>query len=176
MKAIKRYLELRKPPKNKNKNGLFISQKGGRLKACGINSIVKNIGVMAGIEKKIYPHIFRSSIITHLHKNNASLREIQSISGHKRIETLMIYIRPDEKELRKAYIDKTPIFNDEPKKLSKSKEDQLKIQQNLIPDNKSQNIEEKIINLYRDEKISKEDFMTLMTGKPYMKDDLIGYV
>ena len=52
---------------------------------------VKNAVKKAGIVKHATVHTFRHSFATHLLQNGVNIREIQSLLGHKNVETTMIY-------------------------------------------------------------------------------------
>ena len=55
-----------------------------------IINTVKRAGAKAGITKRIYPHLFRASLITHMDENGAFMMEIKAQSRHKDIKTLDI--------------------------------------------------------------------------------------
>lgn len=59
----------------------------------------------AGIEKNVYPHIFRHSIATEMLRNGANLRVVQEMLGHRSIATTEIYTHLSKRDLKKAYFD-----------------------------------------------------------------------
>jgi len=56
-----------------------------------IQDAVKNALNKAGIPKHASVHTFRHSFATHLLQNGVNIREVQSLLGHKNVETTMVY-------------------------------------------------------------------------------------
>lgn len=57
----------------------------------------------AGIEKNVYPHIFRHSVATVLLSNGADIRIVQEILGHANISTTELYTHVEKSDLKKIY-------------------------------------------------------------------------
>ena len=85
---------------SKTRSHLFISVRGGPLSTDRVRSIVKQRARNAGIETKMYPHLFRHCFATHLLENGADLRVIQEMLGHADISTTQIYTHVDQKRLK----------------------------------------------------------------------------
>ncbi len=66
---------------------------GGRLQysAKSVENVIKNTAVLCGIEKRVYPHIMRSSRATHLLDNGASDMYVSEFLGHADIQTTRDY-------------------------------------------------------------------------------------
>ena len=56
-----------------------------------IRQIIKEYAAAAGIEKRVYPHLFRHQIITFLTKTGIISPKLQLISGHANERNLAIY-------------------------------------------------------------------------------------
>ncbi len=56
-----------------------------------IRQIIKQYAVEAGIEKGVYPHLFRHQIITYLTKRGIISPKLQLLSGHAEEKSLAIY-------------------------------------------------------------------------------------
>lgn len=107
--ALEHYIEVVRPQyqseKNlqKSKNKIFLSQRGNPLSRMSIWNIVNDAAERAGIEKNVYPHIFRHSFATHLLEGGADLRAVQEMLGHSSIETTEIYTHVDRSLLHQVH-------------------------------------------------------------------------
>ncbi len=104
--AIKTYLKARKDMddamfvqfgKNKNAKGEM------RLTPRSIERLVKKYAIMAGISKKVTPHVIRHSFATDLLQNGADIRSVQMMLGHANIATTQIYTHVTDTQLRQVH-------------------------------------------------------------------------
>lgn len=74
-----------------------------RLTPRSIERIVKQYAIVAGISKKVTPHIIRHSFATDLLSNGADIRSVQMMLGHANIATTQIYTHITDKQLRDVH-------------------------------------------------------------------------
>ena len=173
--SVVEYLKVREP-RNPDEKALFLNQDGYRLGRQSIQRIVKNYASKARITKRIYPHLFRVSLATHMAENGCSLEEIRLQTRHTGFEVLKGYIQMSPKHLKEAYIKgisltkqpqeihKQDIQN--PKPDTHQPEINTPKQDTPIPKQETkQSLEHEYIQLFREGRLSKEEFMKLMISE-----------
>jgi integrase/recombinase XerD len=68
-----------------------------------LGNLVARYAKAAGIKKKVTPHLWRHTCATHLLKNNANLRHVQELLGHKSLATTERYLRLTIADLKEAH-------------------------------------------------------------------------
>jgi integrase/recombinase XerD len=82
---------------------LFLNARGNPLSRKGFWKIMKKYAKRSGIDKNIYPHMFRHSFATHLLQRGADLITVQKLLGHSNISTTEIYTSLSREYLKDAY-------------------------------------------------------------------------
>jgi integrase/recombinase XerD len=70
---------------------LFESNRRQPYSTRRLRQIVKQYAAGAGIEKRVYPHLFRHQVITYLTKQGIISPKLQLISGHSAEQSLAVY-------------------------------------------------------------------------------------
>lgn len=99
--AIKEYLNIRN---NVNITYLFISERGRQICKRGVQIIVKNNIIAAGLDPNKYStHKLRHTSATLLYKyGKVDIRSLQKILGHENIMATTIYTHVDDEDIRNA--------------------------------------------------------------------------
>lgn len=100
---LKKYLKGRKD----NDVALFVTERAPRrLSIEMIRYVVKRVARNSDVAANVYPHKLRHSFATHLLNNGAPMECIQTLLGHAKLETTMIYAQlsgPRRKEIYRRY-------------------------------------------------------------------------
>jgi integrase/recombinase XerD len=88
---------------NQNINNLFLSKRGNAMSENAVKGMVIKYAKLAKINKRVYPHLFRHTCATHLVQNQANIRSVQEILGHKSLETTQMYVRLTIRDLKDVH-------------------------------------------------------------------------
>jgi integrase/recombinase XerC len=110
VRAVRAYLEAGRPAmvRKRTRNALWLNQRGGRLTVRGVSMILANAGKLAGITKRVSPHVLRHSFATHLLDGGADLRVVQELLGHANLATTQIYTHVSQSHAREVYVRAHP--------------------------------------------------------------------
>lgn len=105
--AIRSYIKERKDfddamfiQYGKNSKTEEVKNKELRLTPRSVQRIIKRYATIAGITRKVTPHVIRHSFATDLLSNGADLRSVQALLGHANIATTQVYTHVTDKHLR----------------------------------------------------------------------------
>lgn len=102
--AIRDYLKARKDMAEPLfVNDSFRKSADARLTPRSIQRIVKKYAMLAGIYKRVTPHVLRHSFATDLLSNGADIRSVQMMLGHANIATTQVYTHVTDKQLRDVH-------------------------------------------------------------------------
>jgi integrase/recombinase XerD len=103
--ALDRWLAGGRPLLVKAKTGgeIFLGEHGRRLTTARVWQIVREMARLAGLPRKIWPHLLRHSFATHLLSHGADLRAIQEMLGHASLATTQVYTHVDQARLKQIH-------------------------------------------------------------------------
>ena len=84
---------------------LFETNRKDKFSTRWIRKIVKEYAIKAGIKKRVYPHLLRHQLLTHLTQKGIHDAKIQLISGHEDRQSLEIYQTMSLRDVEKEYHD-----------------------------------------------------------------------
>jgi len=109
--ALKVYLEQGRPKllTAKRSNAIFLTRYGQRLPERGVQKILEKYASLAGLKKRVHPHMLRHTFATHLLDGGADLRVVQELLGHERLSSTQIYTHVTKKQAKKVYLAAHPL-------------------------------------------------------------------
>ena len=84
-------------------NYVFLNNRGQKLTGRGIEYIMQQVFIKAGVDGKVHPHMLRHSFATEMLNNGADLRSVQELLGHESLSTTQIYTHVTMKHLQADY-------------------------------------------------------------------------
>ncbi len=100
--AVRAYLKARKDLED----ALFVDgrpKKLHRITPRDVQRHIKRYASLAGITKKVTPHVLRHTFATDLLQNGADLRAVQALLGHANIATTQVYTHVTDKRLLEVH-------------------------------------------------------------------------
>lgn len=92
---------------------IFLNSNGNRITSRGLEYIIKNIFLNAGVSASVHPHMLRHTFATQMLNNGADLRTVQELLGHESISTTQIYTHVTKQHLCDIYHKYFPRDNKE---------------------------------------------------------------
>jgi len=105
-RALKHYLQDGRPKlikENRPTNALFLNRLGGRLSTRSVSNILDKYAKMAGLARRVTPHVVRHTFATHLLDGGADLRTVQELLGHADLSSTQIYTHVSQSRVREVY-------------------------------------------------------------------------
>ena len=93
---------------SKDREALFLNDRGGRLSRPSMWTIVSQTAKRANISVDVSPHSLRHSYATHLLDGGADVRVVQELLGHSSVTTTQIYTLVTIDKLRESYSSAHP--------------------------------------------------------------------
>ena len=119
--ALRAYLQQGRPKlfgtRIRMTNALFINRYGERLIERRVQRILEKYSSLAGIGKKVHPHMLRHTFATHLLDGGADLRVVQELLGHANLSSTQIYTHVSKSQARKVYLSAHPMAQEKDNKL-----------------------------------------------------------
>ncbi len=107
--ALDQYLVRIRPALiNKDREALFLNDRGGRLSRQSMWTMVSEAAKRAQIPTEVSPHSLRHSYATHLLDGGADVRVVQELLGHSSVTTTQIYTLVTIDKLRENYANAHP--------------------------------------------------------------------
>ena len=98
---------------------LFLNRYGQRLVERRVQRILEKNANIAGIDKKVHPHMLRHTFATHLLDGGADLRVVQELLGHASLSSTQVYTHVSKSRAKKVYLSAHPMAQEEDGKLEK---------------------------------------------------------
>lgn len=92
----------------KSTQALFLNRFGNRVAERRIQYIIKKYARQAGLDTRVFTHIFRHTFATHMLDGGADLRAVQELLGHVRLATTQVYTHVSQNQIRRTYLAAHP--------------------------------------------------------------------
>ncbi|MDP2931059.1 MAG: tyrosine recombinase XerC [Chloroflexota bacterium] len=116
IEALTAYLDQSRPKLigKKGNAAVFLNRYGGRLTERQVQRILVKYANIAGIDRRVYPHLLRHTFATHLLDGGADLRVVQELLGHASLTSTQIYTHVTKSQAKKVYLAAHPMAREKP--------------------------------------------------------------
>ncbi len=90
---------------------IFLNQRGGKLSRISAFKAMKEVAIVAGIDKNIHPHTFRHSFATELMLAGADIMVVRELMGHASVRSTEIYTHLNVRHLKETLLLYHPLYN-----------------------------------------------------------------
>jgi len=101
----------------RSSTALFVNRYGGRLPERRVQRILEKYARLAGMDKRVHPHMLRHTFATHLLDGGADLRVVQELLGHAALSSTQIYTHVTKSQAKKVYLSAHPMARKKDKEL-----------------------------------------------------------
>jgi tyrosine recombinase XerC len=105
-RALTRYIEDGRSKlikEDRATSALFLNRLGSRLSTRSVSNILDKYAKLAGLERRVTPHVMRHTFATHLLDGGADLRTVQELLGHTSLSTTQIYTHVSQARAKEVY-------------------------------------------------------------------------
>jgi len=164
--AIKDYLADGRPEpiRAEDHNILFISNEGNQMSKNVVESIVKKVAAKAKIKKRIYPHLLRHSLISHMADKGISAPLIQAQSRHHSLDMLQRYIHPSDSVVSNAYKQSVTVCIDQPRGVRQSAKVEIEPDTVIEQPLSSEERRDRLIDMFIQGKLSESMLQSLLSA------------
>jgi len=93
------------------RKAVFISRRGGRISRGRVYTLIRKYGELAGIQKKVTPHVLRHTLATNMIASGASIIEVKEQLGHRSLESTLRYVHLQTYQRKTLYKEHCPKFS-----------------------------------------------------------------
>ena len=88
---------------NRDERALFVSNRQRGFTTTRVYQLVRHYARLAGIRKRVSPHVFRHTCATHMLEGGADISQVQRLLGHVLLNTTQVYTRVAQPEIKRTH-------------------------------------------------------------------------